>query len=583
MHILKNIIVILFSLILVIPLTAGESYSLVEGQLYKNTPEGMKLIKDGLPRRMVYPFKEKTPEILTGMDSRDEEIWVTTGTSLLYSSNGLGGWQSMAHRSQFGRYAYFTSVAVNNSNRIALGTSFHGLYESTNGGKDWTDLSEKIKFMSPGAGYYDDISEMVYLGDRLYFAGRLGTELYSYAGGIVQQESTPDDSRIMQLYRIENQLYCQTVKASYRKEGELWVHQGDGFKSPQPSETEKARMAKAANKNGMYLSSWQARKNLDSHMAFAKEKGLNALVIDMKDDMGRITYNSSIDMVKDIGALLGGIDIEDLVRRTHENGLYLIARVVVFKDVKLYHYDNKRLALWDVKREAPWGRFVKVADEETGEEKLVQREFWVDAFSEEVWDYNIAIAKELQSKGVDEIQFDYIRFPSDGSVQNILFRHQKDGMDKMDALESFLKKAREEIHIPISTDVFGFNGWYVMDYLGQNIERFSKYVDVICPMSYPSHFHKEFLNNQSYNERARNIYYTGTLRAGQIVGDRALIRPYVQAFLIYHELKMEEPEYVEYLHKQLEGNKAAGGSGFLLWNQSGRYYMVTKELTEYTN
>jgi hypothetical protein len=136
----------------------------------------------------------------------------------------------------------------------------------------------------------------------------------------------------------------------------------------------------------------------------------------------------------------------------------------------------------------------------------------VDTYSQEVWDYNISLSKELEKRGVDEIQFDYIRFPSDGPTQNAHYRFKKPHMTQMEALESFLMKARSELSVPISTDVFGFTGWYEMDYLGQNVRMMSRYVDVISPMLYPSHFPWFFFGTGEYTEKAKMIYQEGANR-----------------------------------------------------------------------
>jgi hypothetical protein len=155
-------------------------------------------------------------------------------------------------------------------------------------------------------------------------------------------------------------------------------------------------------------------------------------------------------------------------------------------------------------------------------------------------------------------------------------------MTKVEAIESFLKMARESVIAPVSTALFGFNSWHRMgNWIGQSIETLAEYVDVISPMFYPSHFPAAFLGSEPYLERAFTIYNTGVTRANELVSGRSVIRPYVQAFLIGGELGMERPEYGRYLIRQLEGTRAAAGSGFTLWNASNRYYMVTEPLNRF--
>jgi hypothetical protein len=211
---------------------------------------------------------------------------------------------------------------------------------------------------------------------------------------------------------------------------------------------------------------------------------------------------------------------------------------------------------------------------------VVQVEHWVDPFSEDVWQYNIDIALELEALGVDEIQFDYIRFPSDGPVDRATYRHGGPSADRVAALAGFLSSARQQLAIPIGVDVFGFNAWFRTRYLGQDIAVLSEYVDVISPMNYPSHFSRAFLPDMGYFERSRYIYEHGSERAAAIAGPDTIIRPYVQAFLIGPELEYDEAEYSSYLREQLEGTLASPADGFTLWNASGRYYMLTETVTQ---
>ena len=256
----------------------------------------------------------------------------------------------------------------------------------------------------------------------------------------------------------------------------------------------------------------------------------------------------------------------------------------VFKDKRMYDYKKNAYAIWDSGRKGPWGNRIAIENKETGETEYQQHEFWVDPFASEIWEYNLAVARELESRGVDEIQFDYIRFPSDGNMSGIFYRHRREGMSRIEALESFLSMVRAEISVPLSTDLYGFNSWYRMgNWIGQNIELVSHYVDVICPMFYPSHFPREFMNGIPYLERAEWIYREGSARSAEIAGGRSIIRPYVQAFLLPFEYYMEEPEYGEYLVRQLRGTADSPASGFTLWNNTNRYYMITEPISRFTS
>jgi hypothetical protein len=372
------------------------------------------------------------------------------------------------------------------------------------------------------------------------------------------------------------------------------------FNRPEPAAThgdpasdpDRARRRElAANRYGLYIGANQASGGkLTELLDFAVKNKLNSIVVDFKDELGRLTYDSKIPVAVEAKAVLKRIDPGALVAAAHAKGIYVIARIVAFKDPKLFAYKGNTYALWNRSSNKPWGVFrqqdvqpAKAGDPITKE--WVQIEHWVDQYSEFVHQYLIDIAKEAQGFGADEIQFDYIRFPSDGSTSLILNRFNKDsqgvtitaepsGADRVRALTNFLRKARESITVPIGTDVYGFNGWSRMSYLGQDIQAFSWYVDVISPMMYPSHYALDFLAPMRYFDRASYIYEVGTQRARWMVGNRALIRPYVQSFRIGGETKWSDPQSIDYLNRQVAGSVKGGASGLTLWNNLGDYYMV---------
>ena len=129
---------------------------------------------------------------------------------------------------------------------------------------------------------------------------------------------------------------------------------------------------------------------------------------------------------------------------------------------------------------------------------------WANPSDSRVWDYNIALSKELARMGFDEIQFDYVRFPSDGDLSIISYPNTLPGFSKSDCIASFLEKAHDELKplgVSISADVFGLTAWKTDDFgVGQVLEKMAPHLDVICPMFYPSHFPSGFLGKQSPGE-----------------------------------------------------------------------------------
>ena len=263
-------------------------------------------------------------------------------------------------------------------------------------------------------------------------------------------------------------------------------------------------------------------------------------------------------------------------------GVYLIARIVVFKDSHMYKAAGGKYAVWDSVTREPWrGYFTEKVETPapptaSGPGVLLERkymeEYWVDPYSEEIWEYNVAIAREIIARGFDEVQFDYIRFPTDGeNLGNASYRWRDSGMDMESALMSFLGYARRNIEAPISIDIYGANGWYRSGVrTGQDVELLSRYVDVICPMFYPSHFEQDFLAQPPEELRPYRIYFLGTRRNEFIARKRVVVRPYVQAFFlnVRYDRKWYNPDYVR---RQVEGVRDSTNLGLTFWNNSGRY------------
>ncbi|MCX7026533.1 MAG: hypothetical protein NT061_03380 [Spirochaetes bacterium] len=323
---------------------------------------------------------------------------------------------------------------------------------------------------------------------------------------------------------------------------------------------------KALRKQGLYLQTSflinpQSRKK---YFDLITTLGLDSLVIDMKDDSGKLRFTPRSPLLAAQGAVSEPLDLENFVAEAKKRGIYLIARIVVFKDKTLYSWNSAALAVHDGASGKPWQGLRSDA-------RPIE-EYWVDPYSPEVWRYNTEIAGEVIDRGFDEVQFDYIRFPTDGNnVAAAIFPAKAEGMDQDGALESFLRYARSSITAPISIDIYGSNGWYrTGSRTGQDVEMLSKYVDVICPMLYPSHFEQTFLAQEPAELRPYRIYRLGTSRNLAIARDRAIVRPYVQAF--YLDVSYDRLYYgLQYVRDEVRGLREGANQGMTFWNNSGRY------------
>jgi len=468
---------------------------------------------------------------------------------------------------------------------LLLGTSFEGIYESIDSGKTWKMPAENkaLKPLYQGSGFYDEVTAIAYTAaDSTNFAFSIGFNggNWFYDRKLLQTKTHSET--------ITHSVLPTAVQAPFIDGADLplTIDQTDPTKSL-------TRKTLVMNRRGIYLNPNAAvSPRLERHLDFVARNSMNSIIIDFKDDSGYLTYASKLPLAISMKAVKPRIDAENLIKKAHAKNIAVVARIVVFKDKQLALYNQGAWSLWDKRGKKPWGvwRQDEIPATKPSEKPQIswtQTEWWVDQYADFVHQYNIELAKEIQALGVDEIQFDYIRFPSDGDSSTILARHHLDNQNKQIpetsrsrvlALAGFLAKARDAISIPVSVDVFGFNGWARMNYLGQDIQVLSRYVDVICPMAYPSHYPREFLPGLGYLERASQIYKEGTRRSNEIAGNRALIRPYVQAFLIGGELKFNEAVYYDYLNRQIISAQQGGGSGFTLWNNSGIYYMVQESI-----
>jgi hypothetical protein len=144
-------------------------------------------------------------------------------------------------------------------------------------------------------------------------------------------------------------------------------------------------------------------------------------------------------------------------------------------------------------------------------------------------------------------------------------------MDMESAILSFLRHARSRVRAPISIDIYGANGWYRTGArTGQEVELLAPWVDIICPMYYPSHFEQHFLAQDPPELRPWRIYYHGSLRTARIARGQVVVRPWVQSFKlnVSYDRQFYGPEYV--MH-QVRGVREAGRGGLTYWNNIGRY------------
>ena len=520
-------------------------------------------------------------------DLEDSKNIVAATKHSIYRSTDAGNtWKYITLTGLDNKKNYITSIAVS-GNKILAGTSFNGIFE-LNGSKFQAagkglpeeNYSTELKFT-------EQLSSILYDGNDLYAGFYFGAGLYKRGknsakfvpvhlikdknfNSIVYDIQIRDkkiffsDSLNIYIYDglniIPFDAYDALIKRFADRKDIITATIDDktnnypplSIKFPNPEK--KIRSEKSANKNGIYLSTIALERNLNKYINMAKTSEINTFVIDMKDDFGNIYFKASGEIASEIKAQKRIINYRDILSKLKENNIYAVGRVVVFKDPKLWAAYNGKYAIKDKKTGKQW--------------KGTENEFWVDQYSEFVHNYIIGLSKDIEELGFDEIQYDYIRFPSDGPINLCFYSFKNDEeMYKSEILIDFLRHAKSSLNIPISVDIYGFNSWYFFgNWIGQDIEELSHVVDVISPMLYPSHFGNRFYSNIEAGLKPYKIVKDACIRGNYLADKSTQIRPYLQAFNLLSPTW--GPQYVQY---QINASKESGCSGYILWNAKGDY------------
>jgi len=306
--------------------------------------------------------------------------------------------------------------------------------------------------------------------------------------------------------------------------------------------------------------------NIIKHTEEIKNTPINAFVIDAKDIVGILTYKSNDPIVQKYQQHPAIIkDFNKLVHYLHSKNIYVIVRQALFQDMNLIKY-RKDLAIYN-----------KNTASKTIEYK--GNPIWLDPAKEEVQDYNLRIFKELLSFGVDEIQFDYVRYPAEGDLSGVVYHDVNTPEDKTKHLERFLFKAwflKYPTETKLSIDVFGITAWQEKKDImatGQDIPKISVYLDYISPMLYPSHFNRGFEGIANPADHPEYFYQKGMNYFKALLPDYVKIRPWLQAF------KWRVTNYnEEYILRQIKTSQDNHGYGWILWNAASNYEIPLRGL-----
>ncbi|WP_434751849.1 putative glycoside hydrolase [Paenibacillus amylolyticus] len=317
---------------------------------------------------------------------------------------------------------------------------------------------------------------------------------------------------------------------------------------------------------GIYVTAYSAGgARMAQLLELTDQTELNAMVIDVKDDLGYITYPTKNKTVNKMGEAKSFIrDIDALMKRLEKHKVYPIARIVVFKDTILAK-KNPELSFRN-QDGSVWANG--------------KGDSFVNPYSKEVWDYNIEIAKEAAKLGFKEIQFDYVRFPEGFETRADKLKYIQTDQSRVDVVAGFVQYARKELAplgVRVSVDIFGYAASVpAAEGIGQDFVKISENVDVISPMVYPSHYSTGWYG---VKDPDRDPYTTirGSMKDTHKKLDptkelKPVIRPWIQDFTASW---LGSGHYMKYGKKQVEDQiramKEMNVDEYLLWNASNRY------------
>jgi hypothetical protein len=275
---------------------------------------------------------------------------------------------------------------------------------------------------------------------------------------------------------------------------------------------------------------------------------INTLVFDTKDEDGVVLYDSQVATAGETGAVTETYDVAAVLAEAAERGLYTITRIVTFQDPKWAPAHPEHAA----RNTATGGAWVNA-----------RGLAWSDPTDREAWEYPLNLAVEACRLGFDEVQFDYVRFPSDGDVSVLGYDETVDEDGRVATISAFLSEARRRLHpegCAVSADIFAIVLSFPNDQgIGQRLEELSRSVDILSPMIYPSHYSAGWLGFDDPNDHPAEVT-AQALDAGMPRLEGAMFRPWLQAF--FYDAGQIAEGIAEAERYDL---------GWMLWNASSQF------------
>jgi hypothetical protein len=329
---------------------------------------------------------------------------------------------------------------------------------------------------------------------------------------------------------------------------------------PSPTPTPLAKVKLTEPVRGIYLSGWTVggTKRWGQLLDLVDKTEINAMVIDVKED-GMMSYKTDIPLAIEVNANHKMIsDIDAKMDELRKRNVYSMARITCFRDEITA---KKRL---DLSVQTTGGKHWR---DSSGH-------YWLDPYNKVNWDYNVDVAIDAAKRGFNEIQWDYVRFPSEGSKANRVYpaKTKDDKRSEARVIAEFLAYAKEKLKpydVKVTADIFGLTVSAKPDDdmgIGQKIDLMIPHLDVICPMIYPSHYARGEYgipnpNASPYRTVSKALDYA----VPRVKGTNCTIRPWLQDFSL--GVRYGVPE----VKAQIKATREHGIEEYILWNASNRY------------
>ncbi len=576
--------------------------------LYESQDQGKNFYPLPLTRKRHVSFDQEAQREVISIGSK-HQFFVHKHEILYRTARG----KTIKLQHNLSKNTYFTAIAWDGK-YIYIGTSVNGVYygrfTSSKRYINFHFLSQGLPYIPHNArvNFYEEISSIYVTKERDVYVGT------NFGGGLLVKPHNKMKFHKIPLPFIDNTLY-HIYHITTTLDGKIiWLSTSQGLivlkRDGSPSSLKKVEWLRKSvlqnyiapkslllviNKKNSGLYGWfrfpLSRYHLDANYkkrqktikakklfyvspshwrlhqkqikTLLKKSVFNGIVLDVKDDFGYIRYQTKLPFIKKIGALRPLYRLPPIISFMRKHNKYLVVRLVVFKDPVLFQY--KDYAILDKKTKKKW----------IGN----PNERWVDPYNLDVANnYYVPLIQELTQMGIDEIQLDYIRLPSDGSIWNTFYLHKKNrNIYPSEAMESFLYTVRKATDIPISLDIYGYNGIYrAPGLIGQDVDAYAQHADIIAPMLYSSHFGNLYLTDAMKANRISQLMDHCAKRYQYIAHNQFLVRPWLQGF----PMKVAIWGYgKDYIRKQVRSVKKHGSEGFMFWGSFQNAKKVAQALS----